>query len=418
MAGPNLPLKRDHTGMNSILTEASVVKGVLYINILNLGTYPPQQCGIASFSEDLGSNLKKLGERFWVAAVSDPHSQYQYPDEVNYNLQQDIKDDYVRLAKAVNKNAGINLVVVQHEYGIYGGVDGEYLLEFTSRLKKPFLLVAHTVLPRPTKRQGRVLSRLCQQASAVVCMTKQSAGMVAAIYKAEPDKTYIIHHGVPAFTAKNRHQLKLKYGFEDRQLITTFGLIGPGKGVEIGIRAVKELAERHENLTYLIVGKTHPMLLKREGERYRKMLTDLVEELGLQDKVCFVNRFLEPEELGDYLYMTDIYMSPYPQADQAISGTLAYALGCGRAIVSTPYGYAREMLGQGNNPRGLVTVDATSQSLARMAGRILSEPKLKWTLQNRAAQLGEKIKWPFIAQQYANLANRVIADREAHARIS
>ncbi|HWP96645.1 MAG TPA: glycosyltransferase family 4 protein [Syntrophomonadaceae bacterium] len=381
------------------------------MNILNLGTYPPQQCGIASFSKDLGDNLRSLGERFSVAAVSDPQSQYNYPNEVTYQLQQSTKADYASTAASVNKNIGINLVIIQHEYGIYGGADGEYLLDFTTRLVKPFVLITHTVLPSPTTNQKRVLSRLCQQAAAVVCMTKNSASLMTSIYKAVPEKVYVIHHGVPMFQAKNRHKLKLTHGFEGKQLITTFGLIGPGKGIEIGIRTVKELIKRHENLMYLIVGRTHPMLVRQEGERYREMLTDLVTDLGLQDNVRFINRFLEPEELGDYLYMTDIYLSPYPQVDQAISGTLAYALGCGRAIVSTPYIYAQEMLGQGQ--RGLVSIDVTSQSLAQKVERLLDEPKLKWMLQNRAAKLGERIKWPFIAQQYVNLAKRVLNTRAA-----
>lgn len=379
------------------------------MNILNLSTYPPQQCGIASFSKDLGDSLRNLGERFFVAAVSDECDTYQYPNEVIFQLQRNIKEDYARLAKEINKKAGINLVIIQHEYGIYGGADGEYLLDFTAKLVKPFLLVTHTVLAAPTSNQKRVLSRLCQQAAEIVCMTKNSAAMVSAIYKAEADKVCVIYHGVPAFQAKNRHQLKLLHGFEGKQIITTFGLIGPGKGIEIGLRTLKELVKRHEKLIYLIVGRTHPTLVKQEGERYRETLSELVLELDLQNNVCFINHFLDLDELGDYLYMTDIYLSPYPQTDQAVSGTLAYAIGCGRAIVATPYLYAREMLGEGK--RGLVSVDVTSKSLAQTVERLLAEPKLKWLLQNRAAKLGSKIKWSFIGQQYVNLAKMAVKNR-------
>jgi glycosyltransferase involved in cell wall biosynthesis len=220
------------------------------------------------------------------------------------------------------------------------------------------------------------------------------------------EKVNVIHHGVPAFRQKNRSQLKRDYGFENKELITTFGLIGPGKGIEIGIRSLKELSARHKNLMYLVVGRTHPMLVKQEGERYREMLTDLVIELSLQDNVSFINRFLEPEELGDYLYMTDIYLSPYPDTNQAISGTLAYALGCGRAIVSTPYLYAQEMVAK--EQRGLVAPNATPAALAELLNRILSEPDLKHILEKRAAKLGSKIKWPYIAQQYAALAEKIV----------
>jgi len=379
------------------------------MNMLNVGTYSPQQCGIASFSKDLRDNLMRLGESISIAAVSDPHYTYRYPNEVSYVMRQAQIIDYASTANAVNRDNGIDLVIVQHEYGIYGGADGNYLLDFTSHLKKPFVLVTHTMLPAPTASQRVVLSRLCRQAAAVVCMTRTSARLASRIYEAPPEKVYVIHHGVPAFQKKDRSMLKREYGFEDRILITTFGLIGPGKGIEIGIRALKELVTRHKNLMYMIVGRTHPMLVKHEGERYREMLTDMVMELGLQDNVRFINRFLEPEELGDYLYMTDVYLSPYPQADQAISGTLAYALGCGRAIVSTPYLYAREMVAQGQ--RGLVAPDATAKSLSELLNRILSDPDLKIILEQRAAKLGGKIKWPYIAGQYAMLAESILKNK-------
>jgi glycosyltransferase involved in cell wall biosynthesis len=383
------------------------------MHFLNVGTYLPKQCGIASFSKDLRDNLVRLGERVSIAAVSDPYFIYQYPEEVSYTIGQDEIRDYISTANAVNRNSDIDLVIIQHEYGIFGGADGEYLLEFTSRLVKPFMVVAHTVLPNPAANQRRVLRKLCRQAAAVVSMTRNAADLLSRLYDAAPGKVYIIHHGAPNFKAKDRKQLKREYGYEGRTLIATFGLIGPGKGVEIGIMALKDLVVKHKskNLLYLIVGRTHPMLVKHEGERYREMLLDLIETLGLQDHVQFVNRFLEPEEVGDYLYLTDIYLSPYPNRDQAISGTLTYALGCGRAIVSTPYTYALEMLPQGQ--RGLVAADATPEALAELLDRALSEPELRLLLENGAARLGERLKWPYIAGQYAKLAESVLRTRIA-----
>ena len=385
------------------------------MNFLNLGTYSPKQCGIATFSKNLRDNLTRLGERTSIAAVSDPYFTYTYPDEVSYVIRQNKIEDYASTANAINKNSGIDLVIIQHEYGIYGGADGEYLLEFTARLKKPYLLVTHTILPFPTANEKVVLSALCRQAAAVVCMTKTSSSMLSRVYGAAPEKVYIIHHGVPAFKTQDRKLLKQEYGFEGRELITTFGLIGPGKGIEIGIRALKRLVMKHKNLMYLIVGRTHPMLVEHEGEQhgdqYRETLIELVRRLGMQDHVEFVNKFLEPEELGEYLYMTDVYLSPYPDLNQAISGTLAYALGCGRAIVSTPYLYALEMLSQGQ--RGLVADDTTTEALAELLDRVLSEPDLKLRLEKRAALLGAKIKWPYIAKQYANLAESVLKSKIA-----
>jgi len=380
------------------------------LNFINIGTYPPKQCGIATFSRNLRDSLTRVGERTAIAAVSDPFFNYAYPDEVSYIIRQTRLEDYLSTANAINKNSGLDLAIIQHEYGIYGGVDGDYLLEFTARLKKPFLLVTHTIVPYPTAHQKLVLSALCRQAAGVVCMTRTSSSMLSRVYGAAPEKVYIIHHGVPAFRMQDRNLLKQEYGFEGRELITTFGLIGPGKGIEIGIRALKSLVMKHKNLIYLIVGRTHPMLVEHEGEGhgdcYRETLIELVRRLGMQDHVEFVNKFLEPEELGEYLYMTDIYLSPYPDLNQAISGTLAYALGCGRAIVSTPYLYALEMLSEGQ--RGLVTLDATAESLAELLDRVLSQPDLKLQLEKRAALLGAKVKWPHIARQYADLAESVL----------
>lgn len=383
------------------------------MHFFNLGTYPPKQCGIAAFSKDLRDSLTRLGEKISIAAVSDPYYAYAYTDEVSYFIRQNELSDYVSTANTVNRDSTIDLAIIQHEYGIHGGMDGDYLLKFTSHLAKPYVLVAHTVLPDPTFNQRAVLTRLCRQAAVVIAMTKNSADLLSRVYNVAPKKVYIIHHGVPSFRAGDRELLKRRHGYEGREVITTFGLIGPGKGIEIGIRALKEIVAKHGNkhLMYLAVGRTHPMLVKHEGERYREMLIRLVNSLDLQDNVEFINKYLEPDELGEYLYMTDVYLSPYPSREQAISGTLAYALGCGRAIVSTPYLYAQEMLSQGR--RGLLSADASPQALAELLGRILSEPELKLLLENGAARLGEKMKWPYIARQYANLAEGVLNSKIA-----
>ncbi len=233
------------------------------MHFLNLSTYPPKQCGIATFSKDLRDNLTRLGERASIAAVSDPYYAYTYPDEVTCVICQQSKEDYVKAANAINKNNSIDVVIIQHEYGIYGGADGDNLQEFTAHLLKPYVVVSHTALPNPSANQKKVLSDLCRGAEAVVAMTKNSADLLSGIYRVNSKKVYIIHHGVPTFKAKDRKSLKQEYGFEGRELITTFGLIGPGKGIEIGIMALEDLIVKHKskNLMYLIVGRTHPMLV-------------------------------------------------------------------------------------------------------------------------------------------------------------
>jgi glycosyltransferase involved in cell wall biosynthesis len=377
--------------------------------VVNLGTYPPKQCGIATFSKDLRDNLIRTGVSVRIAAVSDGAYVYDYPSEVAYEIRQDVSIGYARLAVQINRSSEADLVIIQHEYGIYGGADGEYILDFADRLEKPFLLITHTILPHPTGSQRDILDHLADMAAAVVCMSKRSAHLLEVVYAVQPEKIRVVHHGVPTFQVKDRDQLKQHYGYTGRQVITTFGLIGPGKGLEIGIRALKDVVSKHPDVLYLIAGKTHPMLLRREGERYREMLNTLIADLELSDHVKFINHFMENEELGDYLYMTDIYLSPYPNRDQAVSGTLAFAIGCGRAVVSTPYEYALAMLA--DEQRGLIAADANPESIAILLDRVLSNPVLKSHLELKTARLGKTISWPYVAGQYANLATGIINSR-------
>jgi glycosyltransferase involved in cell wall biosynthesis len=379
--------------------------------IVNLGTYPPKQCGIATFSKDLRDNLVRTGVGVGIAAVSDTEYTYDYPAEVVCEILQDVRKDYAKAARQINRSTEVDLVIVQHEYGIFGGADGSYVLEFTDSLEKPYMLISHTILPYPTHGQKAILGRLAGKAEVVICMTKRSARLLQVVYGVPPEKICIVHHGVPIFQAKDREQLKQHYGYTGRQVITTFGLIGPGKGLEIGIRALRDVVARHPDALYLIAGKTHPMLLKREGERYREMLNGLISDLNLGDHVKFINHYMENEELGDYLYMTDVYLSPYPNRDQAVSGTLAFAIGCGRAVVSTPYEYALAMLAE--EKRGLIAADATPENIAILIDRVLSNPGLKAHLERKSAKFGKTIGWPYVAAQYANLATRIVTLRLA-----
>jgi glycosyltransferase involved in cell wall biosynthesis len=379
--------------------------------LLNLGTYPPKKCGIASFSYDLRESLLQAGSQVYVAAVSEGDVSYDYPQEVIYRLTQEQRVDYGATARLINASARIDAVIIQHEYGIFGGADGEYILDFVAQLKKPYVLVAHTVLPHPSPNQRAVLARLTLRAAATVCMTRRSARLLARTYAVPPRKVFVIPHGVPAFVPQDRELLKAKYGLVGRDVVTTFGLIGPGKGLENGIRAVAQLVDRYPSLMYWIAGGTHPVLLRREGERYREMLVDLVQQLGLEKHVTFVNHFLELDELGDYLYMTDIYLSPYPNRDQAVSGTLAYAMGCGRAIVSTPYEYALELLAGGQ--RGLVAAATTPEAIAVQMERLLAHPEFKRQLELHASEYGRTLSWSSVAGQYVALLDKVVRVHQA-----
>ncbi len=370
------------------------------MTVLNLGTYPPKQCGIATFSMDLRNSLMIHGNDVQVIAVSEEKNKYDYPREVVFEIDRQQRPDYIQAAAFINSSEDIDLVIIQHEYGIYGGTDGEYIMDLVGHLLKPYVLITHTVLPSPTRSCKNILNYLAGRAAAIVSMTKNSRNLMSDLYEAPPELMYLIAHGVPEFKVQEASVLKERYGLAGRQIISTFGLIGPGKGLELGIEAVASLTGKHPEILYMILGRTHPMLVEYEGEKYRHMLEDMVSRLGIEDNVSFVNKYLSNEELGEYLYMTDIYLSPYPNKDQAVSGTMAFALGCGRAIVSTPYSYALETLSEG---RGLISQEADPIELAGLMENILQNPMLKLELQSKAWKLGKNWTWSSVGRQYTDM---------------
>lgn len=375
------------------------------MNILNVGTYPPKQCGIATFSADLCTSLAAQGNEVKVIAISDNSCSYHYGSQVVFNIRQNQRQDYIKAAAYINA-APADIVILQHEYGIFGGQDGEYVLNMIKLLHKPYVLITHTVLPRPSKRQKQILNDICHRAAGIVCMTERSRNLLIDLYEAPAETVKEIAHGVPDFVRKPAAVLKRQYGLENRRLISTFGLIGPGKGLEMGIKAISELAAAYPDIAYLILGQTHPMLLRKEGETYRQMLISLVDDLGLGRNVIFINKFLSDLELGEYLYMTDIYLSPYPNLDQAVSGTMAFAVGCGRAIVSTAYAYANEALRGG---RGLLVPSANPHLLAQALQKILDSDELQAELQDKAWQLGKTWTWSHVGMEYINFFRQILS---------
>ncbi len=373
--------------------------------IVNVGTYPPKQCGIATFSMDLRNSLIRAGNDVRIISLSDHNHEYVYPPEVIFNIRQHHKPDYIKAAQFVNSLPFVDMVIIQHEYGIYGNRDGELVMDFVKLLRCPYVLVTHTVLPQPSKYQKQILNYLCHRAAGIVCMTRHSANLLADLYEAPEEVTSVIAHGVPDFKVESSSVLKKRFLFEGRDIISTFGLIGPGKGLELGIRAIQRVCEKHPSALYLILGQTHPMLKKQEGENYRNMLEELVEELGMGENIQFVNRYLSDKELGEYLYLSDIYLSPYPNRDQAVSGTMAFALGCGRAIVSTSYAYAQEVL---SNGRGLLAKKPEPDFLADLIIDILEDPQLKERLQAAAFSVGKNWTWTNVGQDYTAFFKKVI----------
>ncbi len=377
-------------------------------NVAFLSTYPPRECGIATFTQDLINELEgiKLINAPKVIAIS--NGDYRYDDRVIMEVWQHDRDSYIKAAKELN-DTDIELVVIEHEYGIFGGDWGDYVLDFIDNLHIPFITTFHTILIEPSDKQKEIIKVLGEKSQKVVTMASNTVKILTGVYGIDGCKIEVIHHGVPYRVVEPREKLKEKYGFKGRQVISTFGLISPGKGLEYGIEAIAEVAKKHEEVLYLILGQTHPCVKKEYGESYREKLEELVRRLNVEKNVQFVNKYLTKDEIIEYLQLSDIYMTPYLSREQAVSGTLAYAIGYGKVIVSTPYPYAREMLADG---RGMLAEFADAKSLARCINYILEHPEAKGEMEKKSLALGRMMMWKNIANQYAQLFIETIEEAQ------
>ncbi|WP_058486257.1 glycosyltransferase family 4 protein [Defluviitalea phaphyphila] len=369
-------------------------------NIAFVSTYLPRECGIATFTKDLIDELDKVNvfDNPKIIAIND-NNNYKYDNRVIMEIDQYDRDSYIKTAKAINKS-DINLVVIEHEYGIFGGEAGEYILDFVENLEIPFVITLHTVLSRPTKKQKEVLTKLGEKSKKIIIMAKNTVPILEKVYGVNPSKTYFIHHGVPYRILEPREKMKEKKGFKDRYIISTFGLISPGKGLEYGIEAISKVVKEYDNILYLILGQTHPCIKRKSGEIYREKLMNLVDRLGIKEYVWFIDKYLSKDEIINYLNISDIYMTPYLGKEQAVSGTLAYAIGYGRVTISTPYMYAKEMLSDG---RGLLAEFKDSNSLAKNIKYVLDNPEIKREMERKASIIGRSMTWENVSKQYTKI---------------
>jgi glycosyltransferase involved in cell wall biosynthesis len=348
-----------------------------------------------------------------VAVLHPPDQPDLYPLEVRARIRRDRRVDYRRAARELNEGHA-EVVSIQHEYGIWGGPDGEYVLDLVGGLVPPIVATLHTVMRRPSVRQRAILGELARVATAVVVMSHAAARLLEEVYEVDPASVRVIPHGVPEVRPADPAALRRALGLTGRRLVLSFGLLGPGKGYEYAIEAMREIAAAAPDALYVILGATHPQLLRREGERYRRGLQDDIARLGLEDHVWLIDRFATGRELGHWLVVADAFVTPYPHLEQIVSGTLAYALGAGKAIVSTPYAYAREVLDQG---RGVLVPARDPRALATALGRILDRPDYRASLAARAYDYGRQMTWPRVGLAYRTLfeaaARRVVPTREA-----
>jgi glycosyltransferase involved in cell wall biosynthesis len=315
-------------------TEATVQALPLPTRLAFIGNYLPRQCGLATFTTDLCNAIAaEYGdERLFAIAVNDPDSTYDYPERVRLEMDQEDCSSYERAAEFLNFN-GNDLVCLQHEYGIFGGEAGSHILSLIRNLKMPLVTTLHTVLREPSAQQREVLDTIASLSDRLIVMSEHAAGMLREVYGVPPEKIDVIPHGVLDLPFTDPNYLKDKFGTEGKSVLLTFGLLYPNKGIETVIRALPTILEDHPDVMYVVSGATHPHIKRREGERYTESLLALAEELGVSSHVIFNNRFLSTEELVEHLIAADIYITPYRQEAQVVSGILAIALGAGEAIL-------------------------------------------------------------------------------------
>lgn len=340
-----------------------------------------------------------------VLAVTEPSGRYQYPEEVKFEIRQNNKADYARAAEFVNYSKA-RLVSVQHEYGIFGGDDGSYVLEFIHALRVPSVVTLHTVLRRPSEGQLAIVRRFAETCKKLVVMSQVARDLLAENYGLAGTNIEIIPHGIPVM-ADNPDQSDLKghFGIGKQRLLLTFGLLSPNKGIETVIRALPAIVQAFPDLIYFVVGATHPSVLRREGEAYRTMLERKAEELGVRDHVAFRSQYVPDDELLKYLQAADVFVSPYRNAEQVTSGALSYAMGAGAAVVSTPYWHAEELL---SNGRGHLFPFGDHTALSETLIKLFQSPIELVRARTSAREFGNSMSWPSIGRSYFDLSRAIL----------
>lgn len=376
-----------------------------------VGSYLPRQCGIGTFTADLAGAIRDNSENIdcSIVAMNDRSAGYDYPNEVRFEISQDKLSEY-RLAANFLNLRDPDAVCLQHEYGIFGGQRGSFIIEFAQTLKVPLITTFHTVLRDPLAEELKITAQLCKLSDSLVVMSERGAEYLRDIYNVPASKIALIHHGIPDVPFLDPDPCKKKFAADDKIIILTFGLLSPGKGIEFMIDALPKIVSSHPNVLYFVVGATHPHCRAEGGEDYRLSLHLRAEERGVGDHVVFHDRFLERSELLEIIRAADIYVTPYLNEAQIVSGTLAYAVGAGKAVVSTPYWHAQEMLADG---RGRIVPFRDHQALAREINQLLDHPEERLRLRQAAYQYARPMVMKKMGHHYLELFAKA---RARHSR--
>lgn len=382
------------------------------MKMLIVSSYPPRECGLATFSNDIINAVEVVFGKtlpIEVCALQNGESQFQYNNEVTHILSIAFLEDYRKAAEEINERDDIGLVCVQHEFGLFGGEYGDYLLAFLLALNKPVITVFHSVLPNPDKKRKKIVRAIADLSDRIVVLTKKSKEILINQYGYRNSKTIVIPHGTHIVLWEQKEKLKIKYNYSDKIVMSTFGLISENKSIETVLYALPEIVNKHPEVIYLVLGKTHPEIIKREGERYRNMLMNIVQELHLENNVIFVNKYLELSQLLEYLTLSDIYLFTSKDPNQAVSGTLAYAMSCGCAIISNPIPHAVETI---NDDTGILLKDfGNSNEFQKAIIELIDNKEKRISMSRNAFSLTRATTWENVAIQYGllfgELTNRV-----------
>lgn len=361
-----------------------------------IGNHPPRRCGLATFTADVSNAVASRGVATEVVAMNDCREGYGYPRPVCFEVFQDDPAAYERAAQFLNLG-GFDVASLQHEYGIFGGRDGDSVLILLKELGVPLVTTLHTILREPSPSQRDVLDEIVQLSERVVAMSLRGKEMLEEIYGVDPAKIDFIPHGVPDVPFEETVKHKAALGLSNRSVLMTFGLVSPDKGIENALRALPEVVREHPEVLYLIVGETHPKIKAQFGESYRESLEALVQDLGIEKNVLFHNVFASFEELVEYLLAADIYLTPYLKMEQITSGTLSYALGCGKAIVSTPYWHAEELLAE---DRGILVPPRSPEAISEAVLSLLNDPMRLEEMRRKAYDHGREMVWSKVGEMY------------------
>lgn len=379
------------------------------LRICLIGTYPPRVCGIGTFTFDLRQSLceSQEGAQANVIAITNPENNHRYADEVAFASRQNRVADY-RLAAEYINSSGADVVSLQHEFGIFGGRYGRYITELLKNLRAPLVTTLHTVLSKPKKAQRDTLIRIADASEHLVVLNRRAIPILRGVYGVCENKISLIHHGVPDVSFVDLNNYKEKFGVEGRLTVLTLGLLHRNKGIELMLEALPDLARAHPEIVYIVLGATHPGVKQRHGEEYRHFLQRRVRELGLEEHVIFHDRYVSLEELCEFIGACDIYVTPYPLKEQMVSGALAYAVGMGKAIVSTPYYYAEEMLSDG---RGRLVDFGDIKGLTKTILELIESDVERHQMRKRAYEYGRAMTWREVARRYLDVFDHVAVAR-------